>query len=223
MTPTATQPTRPGRHAPVALLPNFQRRAIRLTCLLAVLVVAPPAIAESRWILEAAGAVAAPVEPRQFVDGWRTGLGIGAALRARLGKVEVGVDADFTQFGFTGLERLGTLGGERRMTRVAVPLRVALWRGRSAAFHGLFFQASGGWGHQSIAGSFGGTLASSPKTQDGLAGTLGLRYVRELYRRTRWSAGIRYTRFEFEAESPVHVAFLLGLQMPLEGSRPRRD
>jgi len=184
---------------------------------------AQPAAAQSRWILEAVGAVATPVDPDVFVDGWRSGLGIGASLRARVDRVEIGVDADFTQFGFTGLENLGTLGGERRMTRVAVPLRFALWTAQTGVFQGLFFQLSGGWGHQSIAGSFGGRFASAPKTQDGVVATLDLRYVREMYRWTRWSAGIRYARFNFEGESPSHASFLLGLQMPLEGSRPSDD
>jgi hypothetical protein len=179
------------------------------------------ACAQSRWVLEALGSVATPAEPQRFVDGWRNGLGIGGSLRVRLGVVEVGVAADFMQFGFEGLENLGSLGGERRLARVAVPVRVALWEGGRRVFHGLYAQASGGWGHQSIAGTFGGVLATASTTQDGFAGTLDVRYARELYRRTRWSVGVRYTRFEFPEESPSHVSLLLGLQMPLDGSRPR--
>ncbi len=175
----------------------------------------------SRWVLEAFGFTAAPVDPQEFVDGWRSGLGIGGSLRARVGAVEVGVEGDFAQFGFDGLENLGTLGGERRMTRLALPVRFTLWKDDRRAVQRLYLQASGGWGHQSVAATFGGVLASGSRTDDGFVGTLGVRYARSLYRRTLWSVGVRYTRFEFDAESPSTLGLLLGVQMPLSGSRPR--
>jgi len=165
--------------------------------------------------------VAAPVDPQLFVDGWRNGLGIGGSLRARWAALETGLDADFAQFGFDGLENVGTLGGERRMTRLAVPVRVTLWKEDQRTRQRLYLQVSAGWGHQSIAGTFGGALATANKTQDGFVGTLGLRYARSVYRSTLWSVGLRYTRFEFDQESPSAVALVLGIQMPLSGSRPR--
>lgn len=199
------------------------RVAATFASLLFIVIAAQSAEAQSRWVIEAVGSVATPVAPQLFTDGWRNGLGIGGSLRAGFGVVEVGIDADFTHFGFNGLENLGTLGGERRLTRVAMPVRLQLWKGRSAVFQALYAQGSAGWGHQSTAGTFGGPLATSPQSHDGFAATLGLRYVRELYRGTRWSVGVRYTHFEFSDESPSHVSFLLGLQMPLDGSRPRSN
>lgn len=183
-------------------------------------VLVPSASAQSRWIIEAVGSAAAPLDPQDFVDGWRPGLGIGGSLRARVGTVELGLDADFIQFGFEGLRHLSSLGGERRMLRLAVPLRTPLWRSQNEANQRLDLQVSGGWGHQSIAASFGGTFASTPTTHDGFVGTLGMRYTHPLYRHTVWSVGVRYTRFYFDAESPSHISILLGLQMPIDGSRP---
>ncbi len=176
--------------------------------------------AQSRWVLEAVGMGAAPVDPQAFRDGWRAGLGIGGSLRVRLGVPEVGVDAEYVQFGFDGLDAAGPLGGERRSVRLAVPVRVALWKDAQRTDQALYAQASAGWGRQSIAGTFGGSFTTPPATEDGFAWSMGLRYARQLYRATKWSIGLRYTRFEYSNESPSFVSLLLAIQMPLDGSRP---
>ena len=186
-----------------------------------VLLRAAPAAAQSSWRLEALGLAATPTQPQLFVDGWGRGLGIGGSLRREFGRrFELGVDAEFVQFTYEGLPDRGEFGGERRMTRVAMPLRVHLWESARAGRERLSLQGSAGWGHQSIAGIFGDGTPLPVEAQDGLAVTGDFRFSRSLYRGTRWSAGFRYTWFDFDAESPGHFAFVLGLEMPLQGSRP---
>ena len=183
--------------------------------------IAPAAAASA---LEAVGLLAAPVQPQLFADGWGRGLGIGGSLRFGIGgRFECGLDAEFMQFTYTGLPGLGELGGERRFTRIGIPIRVHLYEWASRGRERLSLQASAGYGHQSIAGIFGEGLIAHElkKNEDGLAWTGGILFSRSLYRGTRWSAGFRYTGFDFDAESPGHFGFVLGIEMPLEGSRPR--
>ncbi len=181
---------------------------------------AAPAHAESRWLLEAVGVAATPTQPQIFVDGWGKGLGIGGSLRRQVGRrFEVGADAEFVQFTYEGLSDVGEFGGERRLTRLAVPVRVHLWENQGTGHERLSLQASAGWGHQSVAATDG--LPATLKSQDGLAVTGEFRFSRILYRGTRWSAGLRYTWFDLDAESPGHFGVVLGVEMPLQGSRPR--
>jgi hypothetical protein len=193
------------------------------TLLAAVLGVAPHASAASRGVIEANALLGFP-SGGTFAEGWSTGWGIGGALRWRIGThVQIGVEADFMQFKFDGLEGLAPLGGERRFTRAAVPLRMALWEHKSAGRERLSLQVSGGWAWQSIEGTFGSAdseLLSPAETDDGMAITGGLRFSRTLYGGTRWSAELRYTRIDLQLEDARHVALVLGIEMPLDGSRP---
>ena len=176
--------------------------------------------AGSRWLLEALGTACTPTQPERFTAGWGAGFGIGGSLRRELGgRLELGVDAEFVQFSYTGLRREGDLGGERRFGRVGVPVRVHLWERESAGRERLSLQASAGWGRQSTAAIFGAGRVSEPKEENGLAVTGELRFARVLFRATRWSAGLRYAWFSLETESPGHFGLVLGVEMPLSGSR----
>ncbi|UCE03735.1 MAG: outer membrane beta-barrel protein [Candidatus Latescibacterota bacterium] len=192
---------------------------------LLVLIGANAARAQSGWLLEAVGMAGAPLTPQQFTRGWGAGLGIGGSLRVRLTpKVQVGIDAEFIQFTYTGLPRLGGFGGERRYTRVGVPLRWLWWERESSKKERLSLQLSAGWGRETIEGITGDRFVRQKSSHDGLALSAGLRFSRSLYRTTRWSLGARYTYMDLGAEeSPGFVSLLVGMQMPLEGSRPRSE
>jgi hypothetical protein len=181
--------------------------------------------AQSRWLLEAVGMAGAPVSPQLFTDGWGAGLGIGGSLRMRLTpKVQVGIDTEFIQFTYTGLPLLDGFGGERRYTRVGLPLRWLWWERESRKRERLSLQLSAGWGRQTIEGITGERFVRQKSSHDGLALTAGLRFSRALYRTTRWSVGVRYTYMDLGAEeSPGFVSLVLGMQMPLDGSRPRSE
>ena len=198
---------------------------VRLGWALFALAALPAAIAPVAHAsaLEAIGILAAPVQPQLFVDGWGRGLGIGGSVRFGIGRhFEYGIDAEFMQFTYTGLPGLGNLGGERRFTRIGIPIRAHLYEWESRGRERVSVQASAGYGHQSIAGIFGEGLIAHDlkKNEDGLALAGAILFSRSLYRGTRWSAGFRYTWFDFDAESPGHFGFVLGVEMPLEGSRP---
>ena len=185
---------------------------------------APPASAASRGVIEANALLGFP-SGGTFAEGWSIGWGIGGALRLRVGThVQIGVEADFMQFKFDGLDGLAPLGGERRFARAAVPLRMVFWERDAAGREQLSLQVSGGWAWQSIDGTFGDAdteILSAAETDDGPAVTAGLRFSRVLYRGTRWSAELRYTHVDLQHEDPRHVALVLGVEMPLDGSRPK--
>ncbi len=176
--------------------------------------------------VEVAGMLGGPVSPEFFSDAWGRGLGIGGGLLYDMGRVVALVQGDFAQFAFEGSEELGTFGGERRFSSLTLALRLVLWKHDSLREECLSLAASAGWGHQAIAGTAGvepGSAAAASLgdgSEDGVTWTAAGEFSRSLYRTTRWAAGLRYTRFEFEHESPAHVMLVFALRMPLAGSRP---
>ncbi len=176
--------------------------------------------------VEVAGMVGGPVDPQFFSDAWGRGLGIGGGLLYDMGRVAALVQGDFAQFSFEGSEELGTFGGERRFSSLTLALRLVLWKHDSLREESLSLAASAGWGHEAIAGIAGvepGSKAAASLgdgSEDGVVWTAAAEFSRSLYRTTRWAAGLRYTRFEFEVESPAHVMLVFALRMPLAGSRP---
>jgi hypothetical protein len=196
--------------------------------LAAALCIAPvPAAHASGWSAEVEGGIGGPASPEFFRAGWGRGLGIGGGVFYEFAYLDLILQGDFTQFAFDGYEGLGTLGGERRISRLAFAARAHLWTNPGHGRERLSLEGSGGWGHQEVAGTFGegGTTADQDVfgdgKDDGFAVTGGVEFSRSLYRTTRWSAGVRYTRLDFERESPAHVALVMGLRMPLSGSRPQ--
>jgi len=184
-----------------------------------------PAMVAAEWGIEAYGSVSGPVSPDFFTEGWGSGLGIGGGLTYGMHFVEILLEGEFAQFTFDGIEGLGDLGGERRFSRLAMALRVNLWERQSEKRERLSLNASAGWGHQSIAGTFGegGTSPDAEilgdGSEDGWALTGGLEFSRSLFRSTRWVAGLRYSQHRFTLESPAYTSLVLGLRMPLAGSR----
>lgn len=198
-------------------------RRIGMVWTLCFLVGPLPAAAE--WGVEAYGSLSGPVSPSFFSDGWGNGLGIGGGLHYDMDIVALILEGEFMQFSFEGVEGLGDLGGQRRFSRLALAFRVNLWEWQSEARERLNLMASAGWGHQSIAGTFG-EGASTPDaealgdgSEDGWAMTGGAEFSRSLFRSTRWAVGLRYSHYLFTLESPAHASLVLGLRMPLAGSR----
>jgi hypothetical protein len=178
----------------------------------------------SRWQLEATVVGAVPTSD-VFREGWGAGYGLGGALRRRLGsRVQLGIEADFAQFSFTGLQGFGTLGGARREFGVAVPMHILLWERLSPGREHLALVGSAGWGWQQVEGTFEGsseTEFSRPTNGDGFRAAAELRFSRILYRTTRWNIGARWTTVDLTDETPQYVSLILGAQMPLSGSRPQ--
>jgi hypothetical protein len=179
----------------------------------------------AEWGVEAYGALSGPVSPSFFTDGWGRGLGIGGGLSYGIRIVEFVLEGEFTQFSYDGVEGLGDLGGERRFSRLALALRLHAWENDSRRKERLSLMGSAGWGHQSIAGTFG-EGAKNPDaevfgdgSEDGLALAGALEFSRGLFRETRWVVSLRYTQHRFTMETPAATSFLLGLRMPLTGSR----
>ena len=193
--------------------------------LAAVCVAVAPARAGTFGV-EVAGVLGGPVSPEFFSDVWGRGLGIGGGLIYDLGRVAAVVQGDFVQFAFEGSEELGSFGGERRFSTLGLALRLAVWKHDGLHEESLSLAASAGWGHQAIAGLAGVDPGSAVAVSlgdgsaDGVVWTAAAEFSRSLYRTTRWAAGLRYTRFEFELESPAHVMLVFALRMPLAGSRP---
>ena len=160
-----------------------------------------------------------------FSEGWGAGYGLNGSLRRRLGRrVQLGIEGDFAQFGFTGLEGFGKLGGARREFGVAVPLHVLLWERASHGREQLTLVGSAGWGWQQVDGTFDSTVETNfsvPTDGNGFRGSGELRFSRILYRSTRWNAGVRFTHVDLSDETPQYVSLILGAQMPLSGSRPK--
>lgn len=185
---------------------------------------APRAGESSRWQLEAAVVAASPTSD-VFKDGWGAGYGLAGSLRRRLGsRVQLGIEGDFAQFGFTGLQGFGTLGGARREFAVAMPVHVLLWQRVSHGREQFTLVGSAGWGWQQVDGTFDSTADadfSVPTNDDGLRAAGEIRFSRILYRATRWHVGARFTSVDLADETPQYVSLLLGAQMPLSGSRPR--
>jgi hypothetical protein len=177
----------------------------------------------SRWQLEAAVQVTAPTSA-DFSEGWGAGYGLMGSLRRALGPwLQLGIEADFAQFGFTGLEGFGPLGGARRQFGVAVPLHVRVWENRSPGRERVMLAASAGWGWQQIDGTFDSsndTDISYPVAGDGLRVSGEVRFSRLLYRRTRWMIGARFTSVALDEETPQYIGLFVGAGMPLSGSRP---
>ncbi len=202
-------------------------QAVTLALVHAAILTLAPAAQASGWSAEVTGAIGGPSSPELFRAGWGRGLGIGGGVYYDFDFLDLCVQGDFTQFTFDGYEGLGTLGGERRISRLSLAARVHLWTNASQGRERLSLEGSGGWGHQTVASTFGegGTTADQDLfgdgKDDGLAITGAVEFSRSLYRTTRWSAGVRYTHLRFDAESPAHVAFIMGLRMPLSGSRPQ--
>jgi hypothetical protein len=187
------------------------------------------AVAQSRggeaahWQIEAAVQVTAP-SSQQFSEGWGAGYGLMGSLRRSLGSwLQLGIEGDFAQFGFTGLEGAGPLGGARREFGVAVPLHLKLWEKRSPGRERLTLVASAGWGWQQIDGTFdssNNTDISYPSEGDGARFSGEARFSRVLYRKTRWTVGLRFTSVALPDETPQYVGLFVGARMPLSGSRP---
>ena len=176
--------------------------------------------------VEVAGMLGGPVDPQFFSDAWGRGLGVGGGLVYDMGRVAAVVQGDFAQFSFEGSEELGSFGGERRFSSLTLALRLVVWKRDSLPEESLSLAASAGWGHESIAGIAGvepgspAAISLGDGSEDGIVWTAAAEFSRSLYRTTRWAAGLRYTRFEFEVESPAHVMLVFALRMPLAGSRP---
>lgn len=177
----------------------------------------------SRWQLEADALVTQPTSDT-FSEGWGAGYGLMGSLRRSIGAwVQVGIEGDFAQFGFTGLEGAGPLGGARREFGVGVPLHLRLWENRSAGRELLTLVGSAGWGWQQVDGTFDAsndTDISYPTAGDGFRLAGEVRFSRLLYRKTRWTLGVRFTSVDLDDETPQYVGLFLGARMPLSGSRP---
>ena len=118
---------------------------------------AAPANQSSNWRIEADAIIAVPSSD-VFSDGWGTGLGLAGSLRRAFGsRLEIGVEGEFVQFSFTGLEGFGTLGGARRLYGATVPVHIRLWERRSHGREQFTVIGSAGWGWQQIDGTFDST------------------------------------------------------------------
>jgi hypothetical protein len=202
-----------------------RERRGRLGLMAAAVLLAWPLPAAAEWGVEAYGSLSGPVSPDLFTEGWGSGLGIGGGLSYGMGIIDVVLEGEFTQFSFDGIEGLGDMGGERRFSRLALLFRLNPWERDSEKRERLSLLASAGWGHQSMAGTFG-EGATTPDgeilgdgTEDGWALTAGLEFSRSLFRTTRWCVGLRYSHYDFSTESPAYTSLFLGLRMPLSGSR----
>jgi hypothetical protein len=177
----------------------------------------------SLWRLEADAIMAFPSSD-VFSDGWGTGFGLAGALRRAFGsRLEIGVEGEFVQFGFSGLEGFGSLGGARRLYGVTAPVHVRLWERHSYGREQFKLIGSAGWGWQQIDGTFEGADDSSfsiLSNGDGWRVAGEVRFSRILYRETRWNIGVRFTHTELENETPQYISLVLGARMPLSGSRP---
>ena len=204
--------------------PLRSARSRLLVAFVAALAATPAGAMAGTFALEGFASIGGPVRPEFFSAGWGGGYGIGGGLGLSTSRTDIMLQGEFAQFSFQGYEGLGNLGGERRFSTLALLLRYRVWERVSAKHEGLAVAASAGWGHQSIAGTFGEGQGAQALlgdgTEDGLVWTAGLEFARDLYRTTRWAVGLRYSQFHFENETPAHVTLCFALRMPLAGSRP---
>ena len=180
------------------------------------------AAAQGRWSCQAEFFAGEPVAAAEFSDGWNYGLGLGGGVARAFGsRFEIGLAGDFVQFKLADIPDAAESGGQRRFSRLEVPLRVLAWEHNG--FHRLqvVVQAGAGYVHESIDPISGGIAPGRPFRSDGNTYEGSLWLSRLFYQRTRWFVGGRLTHLDLPDHKPEYWTFHIGARMPLEGSRPR--
>lgn len=179
-------------------------------------------LASSPWLLHMGAVAGWPMQESEFRDGWRYGLGLAGGLRRRLGAVAAaGLEAEFLHFRRGDRAGEDVSGGARRYGRIAVPLHLRLYQHPGERRTRLEVQASAGYVHESVGGITGLSQPSPAERSDGFAWTAGLVLSRRGFQQTRYTLGARYAGLSLPDRSPAHFAFVLGVEMPLAGSRVR--
>jgi hypothetical protein len=180
------------------------------------------ASALGRWTCQAEFFAGEPVAAAEFSDGWKYGLGLGGGVsRALTSRFELGLAADFVEFKLANIPDAAESGGQRRFSRLELPLRYLAWQHDGFHRTQLVVQAGAGYVHESIDPISGGLAPGRPFRSDGKSIEAGAWISRLLYQHTRWFIGGRYTRLDLPDHKPEYWTFQVGARMPLEGSRPR--
>lgn len=203
---------------------TVQNKLALAGALLLFLTLIPPrqAMALGRWSCQAEFFAGEPVAAAEFSDGWNYGLGLGGGVsRALSRKIELGLAGDFVQFKLADIPNAAETGGQRRFSRLEVPLRYLAYEHDGFHRTQVVAQVGAGYVHESIDPISGGIAPGRPFRSDGKAYEAGLWLSRLLYQHTRWFVGGKYTRMDLPNHKPEYWTFHFGARMPLDGSRPR--